>query len=160
MGMGMDLEENVKPLQAQESKVGRVIVHAVPTGVEVGHATLRGGRSPAPSNGCSTSMDPGDLSFARPVAYQSSLEAALPEALKSANPLKILRFWNNAWSSDATGRLLSNLQVRPQADVVGRATDQDVEHSRLDAEAFGADIVESELRYGKRKLDMCTLAGQ
>lgn len=34
MGMGMDLEENAKPLQAQESKEGRVSVHAIPTGVK------------------------------------------------------------------------------------------------------------------------------
>ncbi len=99
LGTDKDLEENAELLQVLESKVGRVIFNAFPTGVEVCHAMVHGGPYPATSDGRSTSVGSQAIfRFARPVAYQGLPETALPDALKSANPLGILRLWNGAWS--------------------------------------------------------------
>jgi alpha-ketoglutaric semialdehyde dehydrogenase len=103
LGTEKDLQENSELFRVLESKVGRVIFNGFPTGVEVCHAMVHGGPYPATSDGRSTSV--GSLAifrFARPVAYQGLPEAALPDALKTSNPLKILRLWNGAWSSEAT----------------------------------------------------------
>ncbi|HSY36005.1 MAG TPA: aldehyde dehydrogenase (NADP(+)) [Acidobacteriaceae bacterium] len=102
LGTEKDLEENAELLQVLESKVGRVIFNGFPTGVEVCHAMVHGGPYPATSDGRSTSVGSQAIfRFARPVAYQGLPESALPDALRSANPLKILRLWNGAWSSEA-----------------------------------------------------------
>jgi alpha-ketoglutaric semialdehyde dehydrogenase len=104
LGTDKDLEENAELLQVLESKVGRVIFNGFPTGVEVCHAMVHGGPYPATSDGRSTSVGSQAIfRFARPVAYQGLPESALPDALRSANPLKILRLWNGAWSSEAKG---------------------------------------------------------
>jgi 2,5-dioxopentanoate dehydrogenase len=101
LGTDRDLQENAELFHVLESKVGRVIFNGFPTGVEVCHAMVHGGPYPATSDGRSSSV--GSLAifrFARPIAYQGLPEAALPDALKSANPLKILRLWNGVWSSE------------------------------------------------------------
>jgi len=97
-GTEKDLEENKELLAILETKVGRVIFNAFPTGVEVCHAMVHGGPYPATSDGRSTSV--GTLAitrFARPVAYQGLPQNALPHELKDANPLGILRLWNGTW---------------------------------------------------------------
>jgi NADP-dependent aldehyde dehydrogenase len=100
LGTEKDLEENAELLQVLESKVGRVIFNAFPTGVEVCHAMVHGGPYPATSDGRSTSVGSQAIfRFARPVAYQGLPESALPDALKGENPLKIWRLWNGAWSA-------------------------------------------------------------
>ncbi len=102
LGTEEDLAANKELLQILESKVGRVIFNGFPTGVEVCHAMVHGGPYPATSDGRSTSVGSQAIfRFARPVAYQGLPESALPDALKSANPLKILRLWNGTWSSAA-----------------------------------------------------------
>jgi 2,5-dioxopentanoate dehydrogenase len=73
-------------------KVGRVILNAFPTGVEVCHAMVHGGPFPATSDGRSTSVGTQAIyRFTRLVSYQSFPDAALPDELKSTNPLEIMR---------------------------------------------------------------------
>jgi 2,5-dioxopentanoate dehydrogenase len=73
-------------------KVGRLILNAYPTGVEVCHAMVHGGPFPATSDGRSTSVGTQAIDrFTRLVCYQSFPDAALPDELKSTNPLGIMR---------------------------------------------------------------------
>jgi 2,5-dioxopentanoate dehydrogenase len=73
-------------------KVGRLILNAYPTGVEVCHAMVHGGPFPATSDGRSTSVGSQAIfRFTRLVCYQSFPDAALPDELKSNNPLGIMR---------------------------------------------------------------------
>src|SRR6202453_4503677 len=73
-------------------KVGRLILNAYPTGVEVCHAQVHGGPFPATSDGRSTSVGSQAIyRFTRLFCYQSFPDAALPDELKSANPLGIMR---------------------------------------------------------------------
>lgn len=70
-----------------ERKVGRILANGWPTGVEVGHAMVHGGPSPATSDNRTTSV--GSLAierFLRPVAYQNLPDALLPTPLRQANP--------------------------------------------------------------------------
>jgi 2,5-dioxopentanoate dehydrogenase len=75
-----------------ERKVGRIIGNGWPTGVEVCHAMVHGGPFPATTDGRSTSV--GALAiqrFLRPVCYQNLPDKLLPPALRTENPLKLLR---------------------------------------------------------------------
>jgi alpha-ketoglutaric semialdehyde dehydrogenase len=73
-------------------KVGRLILNAYPTGVEVCHAMVHGGPFPATSDGRSTSVGTQAIfRFTRLVCYQSFPDAALPDELKTTNPLGIMR---------------------------------------------------------------------
>ena len=73
-------------------KVGRLILNAFPTGVEVCHAMVHGGPFPATSDGRSTSVGTQAIfRFTRLVCYQSFPDSALPDELKSNNPLGIMR---------------------------------------------------------------------
>jgi NADP-dependent aldehyde dehydrogenase len=75
-----------------ERRVGRILVNGFGTGVEVGHAMVHGGPFPSTADGRSTSV--GSLAifrFLRPVCYQEMPDELLPEALKRANPLSLLR---------------------------------------------------------------------
>ncbi|MFG3342194.1 aldehyde dehydrogenase (NADP(+)) [Glycomyces sp. NPDC048151] len=78
------------PLLAERS--GRVIVNGWPTGVAVTHAQHHGGPWPATTNARHTSVGTGAIArFVRPVAYQSTPESLLPEALHDDNPLGLQR---------------------------------------------------------------------
>jgi NADP-dependent aldehyde dehydrogenase len=73
-------------------KVGRLILNAYPTGVEVCHAMVHGGPFPATSDGRTTSVGTSAIfRFTRLVCYQSFPDAVLPDELKSSNPLGIMR---------------------------------------------------------------------
>ena len=73
-------------------KVGRLILNAYPTGVEVCHAMVHGGPFPATSDGRSTSVGTQAIfRFTRLVCYQSFPDAVLPDELKTNNPLEIMR---------------------------------------------------------------------
>ena len=75
-----------------ERKAGRLLINGYPTGVEVCHAMVHGGPFPATSDGRSTSVGTQAIfRFTRPVCYQDFPDEALPEELRSANPLGILR---------------------------------------------------------------------
>ena len=73
-------------------KAGRLILNGYPTGVEVSNAMVHGGPFPATSDGRSTSVGTQAIyRFTRLVCYQSFPDAALPDELKSTNPLGIMR---------------------------------------------------------------------
>ena len=98
LGTEDDLRENVELLRVLETKVGRVIFNAFPTGVEVCHAMVHGGPYPATSDGRSTSVGSQAIfRFARPIAYQGLPQSALPAALQDANPEGVLRLVNGNW---------------------------------------------------------------
>lgn len=75
-----------------ETKAGRLVFNAFPTGVEVCHAMTHGGPYPATADGRSTSVGTRAIvRFARPVCFQNFPDAALPDELKAANPLGLWR---------------------------------------------------------------------
>lgn len=77
---------------ALQSRAGRLIFNAFPTGVEVCSSMVHGGPYPSTSDGRSTSV--GTMAifrFCRPVAWQGFPDAALPAELQDANPLGIRR---------------------------------------------------------------------
>ncbi len=91
-GSEEELTEYADLLEILEQKVGRLIINAFPTGVEVTHAMVHGGPFPATTNSRSTSV--GTLAihrFTRPVCYQDMPDSLLPDELKTANPLNIWR---------------------------------------------------------------------
>jgi 2,5-dioxopentanoate dehydrogenase len=87
-----DLRDYSDLIEILESRVGRLILNAFPTGVEVTHAMVHGGPYPATSDGRFTSVGSQAIfRFARPVCYQGFPDHALPEELQDANPLGIWR---------------------------------------------------------------------
>jgi NADP-dependent aldehyde dehydrogenase len=87
-----DYAEVSQFLPALERRTGRILVNGFGTGVEVSHAMVHGGPFPSTADGRSTSV--GSLAinrFLRPVTYQDLPDALLPDALKSANPLRLNR---------------------------------------------------------------------
>ena len=98
LGTEDDLAAHADLLRVLETKVGRVIFNAFPTGVEVCDAMVHGGPYPATSDGRSTSVGSQAIfRFARPVCYQGMPQSALPPALQDENPLGIPRLWNSSW---------------------------------------------------------------
>jgi 2,5-dioxopentanoate dehydrogenase len=88
-----------------ERKAGRLIVNGFPTGVEVCHAMVHGGPYPATSDSRATSVGTYSIyRFVRPVCYQDFPQAALPEELKDANPLGIMRLVDGQLTRDAVAR--------------------------------------------------------
>ncbi|MDE1155502.1 MAG: aldehyde dehydrogenase (NADP(+)) [Acidobacteriaceae bacterium] len=95
-----DLVQYADLLHVLETKVGRLIVNAFPTGVEVNHAMVHGGPYPATSDGRSTSVGSQAIfRFVRPVAYQGLPQFALPPELRDRNELGIYRLWNGKLES-------------------------------------------------------------
>ena len=85
-----------------EQKVGRVIYNGYPTGVDVNPSQQHGGPYPASAVSTTTSVGADAIvRFARFVAYQSTPNELLPEALKNENPLGIFRLVNNELTKDA-----------------------------------------------------------
>ncbi len=90
-----DLQNAPALTAALQKRVGRLLFGGFPTGVEVCHAMVHGGPYPATSDGRSSSV--GTLAiqrFVRPFCYQNAPDAALPHALKNANPMGISRLVN------------------------------------------------------------------
>ncbi len=97
-----DLENCRALISALEPRVGRLILNAYPTGVEVCDAMVHGGPYPATSDSRGTSV--GTLAidrFLRPVCYQGYPDRMLPEALQNANPLGLRRLVNGDWTAAA-----------------------------------------------------------
>jgi 2,5-dioxopentanoate dehydrogenase len=91
-GTEQDLQDFSDLIAILERKVGRLVFNGFPTGVEVSPAMVHGGPYPATSDGRSTSVGSQAIfRFCRPVCYQAFPQAALPDALKDANPLNIRR---------------------------------------------------------------------
>lgn len=117
-----------------EGKAGRLLFNGYPTGVEVCDAMVHGGPYPATSDARGTSV--GTLAierFLRPLCYQDYPDSLLPDALKNANPLGLLRLvdggararpwiehaWKPGWR--ITPLALSALRSRPRcATLSGR----------------------------------------
>ena len=75
-----------------QRKSGRLIFNGFPTGVEVCHAMHHGGPYPSTSNVKFTSVGTAAMErWVRPICFQDAPEAILPEELKDANPLGVLR---------------------------------------------------------------------
>ncbi|MGI9244481.1 MAG: aldehyde dehydrogenase (NADP(+)) [Verrucomicrobiales bacterium] len=89
-GTEQDLQDYAELVQVLETRVGRLVVNAFPTGVEVCHSMVHGGPFPATSDGRSTSVGTQAIyRFARPVCYQGFPQGALPDELTDANPLGV-----------------------------------------------------------------------
>jgi NADP-dependent aldehyde dehydrogenase len=100
-GTDADIAASADLIAILERKAGRLIVNGYPTGVEVCHAMVHGGPYPATSDSRATSVGTQAIyRFARPVCYQDFPQAALPDELKNANPLGILRLVNGEFTRD------------------------------------------------------------
>ena len=94
-GTEQDLRDFADLIAILETKVGRLVFNAFPTGVEVCHAMVHGGPYPSTSDGRSTSVGSNAIfRFTRLVCYQGFPDSGLPEELKDANPLGIWRMVN------------------------------------------------------------------
>ena len=97
-----DLKDCQPLISTLETRVGRLILNAYPTGDEVCDSMVHGGPYPATSDSRGTSV--GTLAidrFLRPICYQGYPEQMLPDALKNANPLGLRRLVNGQ-SSDGS----------------------------------------------------------
>lgn len=82
-----DYVQAAELLPVLELKVGRILFNGWPTGVEVCHAMVHGGPSPATSDSRSTSVGARAIErFLRPVAYQNFPNSLLPSAIADGNP--------------------------------------------------------------------------
>ena len=82
-------------LDILEQKVGRVVINAFPTGVEVCSSMVHGGPFPATTDSKTTSVGTAAIyRFTRPVCYQNMPQALLPAELKDKNSLSIYRLVN------------------------------------------------------------------
>ena len=91
-GTDADFAQHGPLLAALEERAGRLVFNGFPTGVEVCHAMVHGGPYPATSDSRTTSVGTrAALRFLRPVCYQGAPDALLPEELREANPLGLLR---------------------------------------------------------------------
>jgi NADP-dependent aldehyde dehydrogenase len=86
-------------LEVLREKAGRLVWNGFPTGVAVTHAMQHGGPYPATTNPLHTSVGSTSIRrFLRPVAYQDTPAALLPDELRDENPLGILRLVNGRWT--------------------------------------------------------------
>ncbi|MEN7549490.1 aldehyde dehydrogenase (NADP(+)) [Rapidithrix thailandica] len=84
-----------------EEKTGRLIFNGVPTGVEVCPSMHHGGPYPATTDSRFTSVGTSAIKrFARPLSFQNTPEAILPEALRNQNTQDIWRLVNGEWSKE------------------------------------------------------------
>lgn len=91
-GTENDLKKFAGLLAILEQKVGRLIINAYPTGVEVCHSMVHGGPFPATTDSRMTSVGTGAITrFTRPVCFQGFPDFLLPDELKEGNPLGIRR---------------------------------------------------------------------
>lgn len=91
-GTEADLTSAADLIAILSRKAGRIVINGFPTGVEVSPAMHHGGPYPASTDPRFTSVGTAAIQrFARPICYQNLPDALLPDALKSANPLGLLR---------------------------------------------------------------------
>jgi len=87
-----DLAEWKDLVEILQTKVGRIIFNAWPTGVEVTHAMVHGGPYPATTDSRATSVGTSAIyRWARPVCFQGFPSEALPLELRDGNPASIWR---------------------------------------------------------------------
>ena len=89
-------------LDVLRERAGRVVYNGWPTGVAVAWAMHHGGPYPATTASIHTSVGVTAVRrFLRPVCYQNTPQALLPEALRDDNPLGVPRRIDGAVSRDA-----------------------------------------------------------
>ena len=99
-----DLDAFAQLIPLLEMKAGRLLLNGYPTGVEVCDAMVHGGPYPATSDARGSSV--GTLAinrFLRPICFQNYPDNMLPDALKNANPLGILRLVDGTSTDEALG---------------------------------------------------------
>ena len=98
MGTGTDFSKYSSLITVATSIAGRIIFNNVPTGVEVCSSMVHGGPYPASTDSRFTAVGINAVKrWVRPVCYQNCPSELLPDALKDANPLKIVRILNGEW---------------------------------------------------------------
>jgi NADP-dependent aldehyde dehydrogenase len=96
MATDKDIKEYASLVEAVQDLCGRLILNGVPTGVRVALSMQHGGPFPASTDSRFTSVGADGIKrWVRPLAYQGWTDGALPDALKSGNPLGIWRTINN-----------------------------------------------------------------
>lgn len=87
-----DYDQARELLPLLELKAGRILFDGWPTGVEVCHAMVHGGPSPATSDSRTTSVGARAIErYLRPVCYQSVPKSLLPNAIADGNPENLWR---------------------------------------------------------------------
>ncbi len=87
-----DLDDARALLPLLELKAGRILFDGWPTGVEVSHAMVHGGPSPATSDSRTTSVGARAIErYLRPVCYQNVPKSLLPSAIADGNPDNLWR---------------------------------------------------------------------
>jgi alpha-ketoglutaric semialdehyde dehydrogenase len=100
-GNADDLKTYSDLLLVLQDKAGRVIINAMPTGVEVANAMVHGGPFPATTNSSTTSVGATAIyRFTRPVCFQGFPDSGLPAPLQNSNPLGILRQVDGEYTKD------------------------------------------------------------
>ena len=80
---------------------GRVCVNSFPTGIEVCDSIHHGGPYPATTDAQHTSIGTAGISrWGRPISYQGTPDALLPDELKNDNPLGMMRLVDGQWTRD------------------------------------------------------------
>ncbi len=101
-GNEADLKEYSELKDILQDKAGRLILNAMPTGVEVNYSMVHGGPFPATTNSTTTSVGSTAIyRFTRPVCFQGFPQSDLPEALQDSNPFGILRQINGQFTTAA-----------------------------------------------------------
>ncbi len=87
-----DYDDVRQLLPLLELKAGRIVFDGWPTGVEVCHAMVHGGPSPATSDSRTTSVGARAIErYLRPVCYQDVPKSLLPSAIADGNPDNLWR---------------------------------------------------------------------
>jgi alpha-ketoglutaric semialdehyde dehydrogenase len=87
-----DYDDAQHLLPLLELKAGRILFDGWPTGVEVCHAMVHGGPSPATSDSRTTSVGARAIErYLRPVCYQNVPKLLLPSAIADGNPDNLWR---------------------------------------------------------------------
>lgn len=98
-GNEADLKEYSELKDILQDKAGRLILNAMPTGVEVNYSMVHGGPFPSTTNSATTSVGSTAIyRFTRPVCFQGFPQDELPEALQNSNPLGIIRQVNGEFT--------------------------------------------------------------
>lgn len=94
-----DGEMSAAIANVMQNKVGRLIFNGFGTGVEVCAGMSHGGPYPSSTSVQSTSVGERAIDrFVRPLCFQNTPDALLPDELKNANPLEIPRLVNGSWT--------------------------------------------------------------
>ena len=94
-----DREWAARLTDALTTRAGRIVWNGYPTGVAVTWAMHHGGPYPASTSSLHTSVGATAIRrFLRPVAWQNTPDALLPEALRDANPLSLQRLVDGEWT--------------------------------------------------------------